>query len=483
MSNPLADLLLDASRNTPDRVAITTDLGATWTYRDLDERSAQLAQVLVEHGVRPGDRVAVQTAKSPDVIALHIACVRAGGVYLPLNSAYTERELGDLLDDAEPALLVRDEPLDHSTPRASLASLLEQADTKAARFTDVDRAPEDPASILYTSGTTGRPKGAVMSHANLVFSGSMLADYWGFTDRDVLLHILPLFHTHGLFVAAYCSLITGGRLLMIENFDPQTVISLLPQATVMMGVPTHYTRLLAEPGFTRELTQGMRLFTSGSAPMLVATHDEFRERTGQTILERYGMTETCMLTSNPLVGERKVGTVGPALPGVEVRVVNGSPGAVEVRGPNVFGGYWRRPELQSTEFTADGWFKTGDLGRLDPDGYLEIVGRSKDLVISGGLNVYPKEVEAVLDALPGVLESAVVGLPDPDFGEAVTAAVIAEPGMSLDPEELRRLARAELAAFKVPKRIEIMASLPRNTMGKVEKAKLRQSLADSTTGR
>lgn len=479
MSNPLADLLLTAGRATPDKVAIRTENGDIWTYRRLDETSAQIAHELVALGLRPGDRLAVQTAKSPSVIALHLACVRSGGVYLPLNSAYTERELGDLLDDAQPALLVRDEALDHSTPRRTMAEVLEASTARSTEFADVERTDEDPASILYTSGTTGKPKGAVMSHGNLAFSASMLSQYWGFTADDVLLHGLPLFHTHGLFVAAYCTLVTGGSTIMLENFGVEPVLAELPNSTVMMGVPTHYTRLLADPRFDMAVTSNIRLFTSGSAPMLVTTHEEFRERTGQTILERYGMTETCMLTSNPLRGERKVGTVGPALPGVEVRVVDGSPGAVEVRGPNVFAGYWRRPELRDTEFTADGWFKTGDLGQLDDEGYLEIVGRSKDLVITGGLNVYPKEVEAVLDALAGVSESAVVGLPDPDFGEAVTAAVVAEAGVTLDPEELRALARAELAAFKVPKRIHVLDALPRNTMGKVEKAKLRTQLADA----
>lgn len=478
MTNPLADLLLNAGRTTPDKVVIRAESGETWTYRQLDEASAQIAHELVALGLQPGDRVAVQTRKSPSVIALHIACVRAGGVYLPLNSAYTERELIDLLNDAEPMLLVRDEPLDHPVSRRTMADLMAASSIRATGFNDVPRTDADPASILYTSGTTGKPKGAVMSHGNLSFSATMLAEYWGFTADDVLLHGLPLFHTHGLFVAAYCTLVTGGSTIMLENFAVDPVLAELPNSTVMMGVPTHYTRLLADSRFTKDVTSNIRLFTSGSAPMLVATHEEFRARTGHTILERYGMTETCMLTSNPLLGERKVGTVGPALPGVEVRVVDGSPGAVEVRGPNVFAGYWRRPELRDTEFTADGWFKTGDLGQFDDDGYLEIVGRSKDLVITGGLNVYPKEVEQVLDGLEGVSESAVVGLPDPDFGEAVTAAVVAEAGVTLDPERLRALAREELAAFKVPKRIHVLDALPRNTMGKVEKAKLRTQLSN-----
>lgn len=479
MPNPLASLLLDAGRQDPDKVFLRIPQGETWTYADLDRVSAQMAHALLNLGVLPGHRVAVQTGKSPTVLALHVACVRAGAVYLPMNTAYTEREVTDLIDDAQPSLIVSDEPPSRDVPHTTLDELARSAQSRSASFDDVARQGSDPAAILYTSGTTGRPKGAVMSHANLVFSARTLADAWGFTSADVLLHSLPLFHTHGLFVAAYCSITTGGSMVMLDSFHPDLVIEALPSCTVMMGVPTHYTRLLALPAFTSEVAKGVRLFTSGSAPMLVATHEEFTRVTGSTILERYGMTETCMLTSNPLNGARKPGTVGPPLPGVQVRLVDGTPGSVEVTGPNVFEGYWRRPELQSTEFTPDGWFKTGDLGRFDEDGYLEIVGRSKDLVITGGLNVYPKEVESVLDALPGVLESAVVGLPDPDFGEAVTAAVVATSGSTLDPDELRRLAREHLAAFKVPKRIHVLPALPRNAMGKVEKARLRETLQPS----
>ena len=454
--NPLATLLLSSGRE--ERLAIQAGHDS-WTYARLAACSADLATALAVRGVQPGDRIIVQTGKRPEVIALHLAAVRLGAVYVPLNSAYTQAEVEALVADADPALVVRDDVLD---------DLLAQPGDGS--FDDTPRALDDPASMLYTSGTTGRPKGAVLTQGNLIAACRTLVDAWGFTDDDVLLHILPLFHTHGLFVAAYCTLASGASMVMVD-FEPARVVRELPNATVLMGVPTQYTRLLAEPSFTREAAQGIRLFTSGSAPMLVGTHEEFTARTGRVILERYGMTETCMLTSNPLRGQRRPGTVGPPLPGVEVRVVEGD--AIQVRGPNVFAGYWRRPELRETEFTDDGWFITGDLGRFDSDGYLEIFGRSKDLVITGGLNVYPKEVESVLDALPGVLESAVIGLPDPDFGEAVTAVVVPAPGAALDPEDIRRQAREHLAAFKVPKAVHVVDALPRNAMGKVEKARLR----------
>lgn len=479
MTNPLAGLLLDAGRQQPGKMLLRTASGEAWTYADLDSSSSRFAHVLDELGVRPGDRVAVQAEKSPEVLALHVACVRAGAVYLPMNTAYTERELADLVDDAQPSLLVRDAPFDRDIDQIGMGELTDRAAAQPGTFDDVSRRDSDPAAILYTSGTTGRPKGAVMSQGNLVSSARTLATAWGFTRDDVLLHALPLFHTHGLFVAAYCTISTGGSMVMLDAFDPGLVIDALPACTVMMGVPTHYTRLLASPDFTAAVASNVRLFTSGSAPMLLTTHEEFRSRTGRSILERYGMTETCMLTSNPLVGDRKPGTVGLPLPGVRVRVAGGSPGAVEVTGPNVFDGYWRRPELRATEFTSDGWFKTGDIGRFDADGYLEIVGRSKDLVITGGLNVYPKEVEQVLDSLPGVRESAVFGLPDPDFGEAVTAVVVALPDTILDADDLRLQARQALASFKVPKRIHVLADLPRNAMGKVEKARLREAFTQT----
>ena len=474
--NPLANLLLGTSRGDPSRPFLRTPAGDTWTYHDLEVMSGRMAHALQRLGVTPGDRVAVQAAKSADLIALHVACARAGAVYLPLNPAYTDHEVEAVIADAEPSLLIRRDVTGGSCRELSIDSLVASLEDADLHFEDVPRAADDPAAILYTSGTTGRPKGAVMTHGSLVFSAETLARAWGFTKGDVLLHTLPLFHTHGLFVAVHCVLATGSSMVLLDAFDPSRVIAELPASTVLMGVPTHYVRLLADPGFTAEATRGIRLFTSGSAPMLVATHDEFTARTGRVILERYGMTETCMLTSNPLDGERRPGTVGLPLPGVEVRLGIGDPGGIEVRGPNVLRGYWRRPELQSSEFTVDGWFITGDLGRFDTGGYLEIVGRSKDLIISGGLNVIPKEVEEVLDGLEGVLESAVVGRPDADFGEVVVAVVVGEPGATLDPEVLRLKARERLAGFKVPKQVLVVDELPRNALGKVEKARIRRDL-------
>ncbi len=475
--NHLSDLLLSTARATPAALAIRVPGTRDWTHGDLDGASSQIAHALVSLGIKPGDRIAVQIPKSAETIALHLACIRVGAVYLPLNNSYTATELIALIQDAEPALFVREDPLDHSVRQLSIAELIAMAVHSSTTFADVPRAPTDPASILYTSGTTGRPKGAVLSHGNLAFSAQTLVNQWGFTSKDVLLHILPLFHTHGLYVAVHTALASGASVILHEAFDPARVVADLPHSTTMMGVPTHYVRLLAEPRFTEAVTSNIRLFTSGSAPMLVATHQEFTARTGQLILERYGMTETCMLTSNPLLGVRKPGTVGPALPGVEVRLTGASPGGIEVRGPNVFDGYWRRPELKATEFTGDGWFKTGDLGLIDEDGYVEIVGRSKDLIISGGLNVYPKEIELLLDSLPGIQESAVVGVADSDFGEAVVAVVVLDGTTPSTPESIRLAAREQLAAFKVPKRVFIVDALPRNAMGKVEKAKLRASYA------
>jgi malonyl-CoA/methylmalonyl-CoA synthetase len=348
----------------------------------------------------------------------------------------------------------------------------------------VATAPDDLAAILYTSGTTGRPKGAMLTQRNLASNAMALHEIWGFRPDDVVLHALPVFHTHGLFVATNCALANGTGMIFLPRFEPAAVLEQLSRATVFMGVPTFYTRLLAEPGLDADACRHVRLFVSGSAPLLAATHDEFRARTGQRILERYGMTETSMITSNPLDGERRPGTVGFPLPDVDVRVVSpdtgaqltaGDVGGIEVRGPNVFAGYWRQPERTATEMTPDGFFRTGDVGTVDGDGYLHLVGRSKDLIISGGLNVYPKEVEQVLDELEGIVESAVIGVPDPDFGEAVVAVVVAEAGVELDPAEVRRRARDRLAAFKVPKRVVVVTDLPRNAMGKVEKAKLRAS--------
>ncbi len=465
--------------------------GTTLTYADADREVARLAHALGALGVERGDRVAVQVEKSPTAVLLYLACVRAGAVLLPMNTGYTDDEVAYLVADAEPRVLVQD-PSRSPRPGLTVAtldaagggSLAELAAAQRSDHVPVLTAPDELAAILYTSGTTGRPKGAMLTQRNLASNALALHDIWGFRPDDVLLHALPVFHTHGLFVATNCALANGTGMIFLPRFDAAAVLEQLPRSTVFMGVPTYYTRLLAEPGLDEERCRGMRLFVSGSAPLLASTHDEFRHRTGHRILERYGMTETSMITSNPLDGERRPGTVGFPLPDVEIRVTSpetgqevarGEVGGVEVRGPNVCAGYWRQPERSAAEVTADGFFRTGDVGLIDADGYLNLVGRSKDLIISGGLNVYPKEVEAVLDELAGIVESAVIGVPDPDFGEAVVAVVVAEPEAAVDPDAIRAAARAKLAPFKVPKRVVVVDDLPRNTMGKVEKAKLRAS--------
>ena len=476
--NLVSDTLLGVGRMTSSKVAVTTDDGRRLTYGELDRLSGQLANALTRrHGVSMGDRVAIQARKSPEILALNLACARVGAIYLPLNSAYTDREVRDLLDDATPALLVRDEPIEHVTPRAGLSRLLADAAEHSADFDDAVCDAQTPAAMLFTSGTTGRPKGAVLTHGNLAPNCRTLSEVWGFSADDVVLHVLPLFHTHGLFVAAYCALSSGASLLLMESFDADDVLRRLSEATVFMGVPTHYVRLLGTEGLNRETTATIRLFLSGSAPMRRSTHQEFTERTGHEIVERYGMTETGMITSNPITGTRRVGTVGPALPGVMVRLDDTPVGGVEVRGPNVFSHYWNRRELSTTEFTSDGWFKTGDVGTLDDDGYLEIVGRARDLIISGGYNVYPKEVELVLDAFAGVEESAVIGVANDDLGESVVAVVVPTPDAHVDEEALIDFARTELARYKVPRRIVVVDELPRNTMGKVQKAELRRRLS------
>jgi len=474
-------------RPDPSTLLLRTPAGERVTYGGADEGSARLAHALAGAGVQPGDRVAVQVEKSPFAVFLYLACIRSGAVLLPVNPAYTDAEVDHLVADAEPRLLVRD-PSRATAVRGTpvltadgrgRGTLAAAADGQPPQFDDVDPSPEDLAAILYTSGTTGLPKGAMLSHRNLASNAVALHRAWGFRQDDVLLHALPVFHTHGLFVATNCVLANGTGMIFLARFDVDAVLAHLPAVTVFMGVPTYYTRLLADPRLGPDTCRNMRLFVSGSAPMLPGTHEEFRVRTGHTILERYGMTETSMITSNPLDGPRRPGTVGPPLPGVSVRLAPDTAGGaegiglVEVRGANVFSGYWRRPELSDTEFTADGWFRTGDMGSLDEDGYLAIVGRSTDLIISGGLNVYPKEVEGVLDEQDGVLESAVVGVPDADLGEAVVAVVVRRPGHTVDETSVRAAARARLAGFKVPRRVHVVDALPRNTMGKVEKAKLR----------
>ena len=465
-------------------------------YDDIAALSAQIAHALVAAGCRKGDRVAVQTAKHWQALALYLGCLRAGLVYLPLNSGYQRSELDYFFTDAEPRVIVcGPENLGLVATLARGATVLtldarggELVDRAAgypATFATVESAPDDLAAILYTSGTTGRSKGAMLTHRNLASNALALVEAWGFTRGDILLHALPIYHVHGLFVAIHCVLLSGSHMLWLPKFDAAEVIGLLPRATVMMGVPTFYSRLVSEPTFTRELCRTIRLFVSGSAPLLPETFDAFRARTGQTILERYGMTETGMNTSNPLVGARVAGTVGKPLSGIEMQVVgeDGSPlppahiGDVQVRGPNVFAGYWRMPEKTREEFTSDGFFRTGDMGEWVADGpgqgYLRLVGRAKDLIITGGLNVYPKEIEERIDAMDGVIETAIIGVPDPDFGECVTAVVVTRPGHTLTEGRIIAALKAEIASFKVPKRVHFVDDLPRNAMGKVLKGELR----------
>ncbi|HXF81067.1 MAG TPA: malonyl-CoA synthase [Usitatibacter sp.] len=467
------------------------------TYGEAEGTVARFASCLAGLGLRPGERVAVQVEKSAEALLLYLACLRAGLAYLPLNSAYQEGEVGYFIGDAEPAAVIAQpssmpwlEPLAGEMGVRHVLTLddggggtfVEAARGAPGRFDTVARGGDDLAAILYTSGTTGRSKGAMISHRNLASNATVLHRQWGFRPDDVLIHMLPLFHVHGLFVASHCVLMNGTAMRFHARFDARRAIAEMRESTVFMGVPTFYTRLLAEPSLDRAACARMRLFVSGSAPLLAETHEQFERRTGQRILERYGMTETGMLTSNPLEGERRAGSVGPALPGTEVRVVDdgdeslapGAIGHVQVRGANVFSGYWRMPEKTRDEFTEDGFFRTGDLGSLSKDGYLTIVGRSKDLIISGGYNVYPKEVELALDEIPGVLESAVVGVPHPDFGEAVTAVIVPSHDVKAPTEqEVIGLLRGRLANFKVPKRVYVVEELPRNAMGKVQKNMLR----------
>ena len=492
-----------------DSACIETAEGLVYSWGDLHHASGRLAHWLDSLKLNAGARVAVQVEKSPECLMLYLATLRAGLVYLPLNTAYQQSEIEYFLADAEPDVLVCTparkaelEPLARRARCRHVVTLGEERDgsllAAAAPFADAyatrPRAADDLAAILYTSGTTGRSKGAMLTHGNLASNALTLDEFWGFAAtravgrQDVLLHALPLFHVHGLFVACHAALLAGARMLFLPKFDVGQVLERLPRSTVFMGVPTYYTRLLAEPAFDRARCVSIRLFISGSAPLLAETHRDFEARTGHVILERYGMSETVMLVSNPYFkeqGARIAGTVGQPLPGVGVRVVreDGSPcpvgeiGAVEVRGPNVFAGYWRMPEKTAEEFTADGWFRTGDVGHFGgvgiPDHYLTLVGRSKDLIISGGYNVYPKEIEGYIDEMPGVIESAVIGLPHPDFGEAVAAVVVARHPGALDAGRVVDGLKGRIANYKVPKRVFVVEDLPRNTMGKVQKNVLR----------
>ncbi|OYU70736.1 MAG: malonyl-CoA synthase [Alphaproteobacteria bacterium PA2] len=468
MSDNLYELLSSRFPTAPDRVCFRLLDGESISYNLVQAKVAAIAGRLVAEGVVPGDRVALQVEKSPEAVMIYLATLMAGAVFLPLNSAYTPGEVDYFLKDAEPRLFIQDavgyvagaqdaEPLSKAVPRTSA----------------------DLASIIYTSGTTGRSKGAMLTHGNLASNALALHQAWGFSASDVLLHALPIFHVHGLFVALHCAFLSGTPMIWLPKFDDAQVLKGLADATVMMGVPTFYTRLLANPDFTRERAAHMRLFVCGSAPLLPSTFAEFQTRTGQTILERYGMSEAVIITTNPLTGDRLAGSVGYPLPGVDLRIGGGEEtGVIEIKGPSVFSAYWRMPEKTTEEFTADGYFITGDVGRRDPDGRVWISGRAKDLIISGGFNVYPKEIELILDEMDGVTESAVIGLPHPDFGEAVCAVVIGKG----DDAAMIAACRTQLAAFKAPKRIFFVEDLPRNAMGKVQKNLLRERYAGTFEG-
>ena len=505
MTNPLYDALVAAQAENDACFLMIPPEGNTpgreISFGAFAERVAQIAHVLVEHGVGPGDRVAVQAPKDAEMIALYAATLQAGAVFLPLNTAYTVDELTYFMTDAAPRVIVcQDKMLAALAPVAGSidarmltieadgsGTLTAMAEGRPTRFDTVTRDEDDLAALLYTSGTTGRSKGAMLSHGNLLSNASALVAAWQITDRDTLIHALPIFHTHGLFVATNTSLLAGVRLHFMRGFNLDAVLEALPGSTMLMGVPTFYTRLLADERLTRERMANMRLFVSGSAPLLAETHEAFTARTGHHILERYGMTETNMNTSNPFEGARKPGTVGFPLPGTEIRLAdaNGDPvpegevGMIEVRGPNVFSGYLNMPEKTAEELRADGFFITGDLGQYDDEGYLMIVGRQKDLIITGGYNVYPKEIEDVLNDLEGVEESAVYGVPHADFGEMILAAIVPESGASLDADALRSNVEAKLARFKHPRTYEMLDTLPRNTMGKVQKNLLRERHAES----
>ncbi|WP_395516213.1 malonate--CoA ligase [Pseudorhizobium flavum] len=504
MTNHLFDAIRSAA--DPDALFLEALDGRTWSYGDMLEESGRIASALDKLGVRPGDRVAVQVEKSPQALMLYLACVRAGAIYLPLNTAYTLAEIDYFVGDAEPRLVVCDPRTREGMAKVADAhgalvetlddkgngTLMERAKAESSAFSDSERGPDDLAAILYTSGTTGRSKGAMLTHDNLLSNARTLCDYWRFTSSDRLIHALPIFHTHGLFVASNVVLLSGASMDFLPKFDPDEVLRRMQRATVMMGVPTFYVRILQHEGLTKEATAGMRLFISGSAPLLAETHRSFFERTGHAILERYGMTETNMNTSNPYEGERIAGTVGFPLPGVELRITDpetgrilpdGDTGMIEVKGPNVFQGYWRMPEKTAAEFRSDGFFITGDLGRIDEKGYVHIVGRGKDLVISGGYNIYPKEVETEIDQLDGVLESAVIGVAHPDFGEGVTAIVVRKPHANITERDILDGLGDRLARYKQPKQVIFVDELPRNTMGKVQKNVLRDTYAGLYTSR
>ncbi len=467
-----------ARRQRPDALFILGDDGRDFSFGPFWALAGELAQALAKAGAAPGDRVAVQVEKSVEAVALFYACVRGGFVFLPLNTAYTASEIDYFLSDAEPSVFITSPGKPQARVKTQLTLddagggiLMALAASCDGALVDAPSDADTLCAILYTSGTTGKSKGAMLSQGNLLSNAAALVKEWRFTSADTLIHALPVYHTHGLFVATNTLFLAGGRILFRRKFDAGDVLRLIPQATALMGVPTFYTRLLQQEGLTRATCQNMRLFVSGSAPLLAETHREFEARTGHAILERYGMTETNMNTSNPYAGKRKPGTVGKALPGIDVRVRDGM---IEVKGPNVTRGYWRNEDKTRASFTDDGFFITGDLGFFDDEGYLVINGRGSDLIITGGFNVYPKEIEEKIDAMAGVMESAVIGLPHADFGEAVTAVVVPKQGAAIDAAAMIAELRVSLAAFKVPKAIHFVEELPRNTMGKVQKKALRE---------
>lgn len=485
------------------RVAIEVPGGRRFSFAALDEASGRIARLLLDLGVKRGERVMAQLEKSPEAVFLYLAALRIGAIFVPLNPAYLEAELEYFIADAEPAVIVGRPPSEAMLGKLARGakvltlgqdaggSLIERSAGLAPAPEIADMGPDEIAAIVYTSGTTGRSKGAMLSHGNLLSNAATLHRIWGWRNGDVLLHALPIYHVHGLFIALHCALLNGSRMIFLPRFDEREVIAQLPRASVFMGVPTFYTRLLAEPEFGPQACANMRLFIAGSAPLLPETFVQFEARSGHRILERYGMTEAGMITSNPLDGIRKPGSVGPPLPDVAVRVAGedgralaqGEVGVLEIAGPNVFKGYWRMAEKTAEEFREDGYFITGDLARIDTDGAIAIVGRVTDMIVCGGLNVYPKEVEAVIDGLEGVGESAVFGLPHADFGEAVAAIVTPErAGGELDEARIIAGVKARLAGFKVPKRVFVVDALPRNPMGKVQKKALRERYRDTFKG-
>ncbi len=499
-NNNLFAALRAAFPDDLNAVAVETDHGLLYSWRDLERSTAMMANLLKSLDLPAGARIAMQVEKSVEAMMLYLATLRAGYVFLPLNTAYQSAEIEYFIENAEPSVVVCSSKNFGWVSKIAFkagtqnvftldddrtGSLLERAAHCSDLHEAVPRKADDLAAILYTSGTTGRSKGAMLTHGNLLSNALTLKAYWGWQPGDVLIHALPIFHVHGLFVALHGALINGSKMIWLSKFDPKLVLKKLPEATVFMGVPTLYVRLLAEPSLTHEACRHMRLFIAGSAPLLIETFTDWQQRTGHTILERYGMSETIMLTSNPYLakdGERRGGTVGFPLPGVSVRVCDedgkglptGEIGAIQVKGPNVFKGYWRMPEKTKEEFTSDGWFKTGDVGKIDERRYITIVGRSKDLIISGGYNVYPAEIEAYINDMQGVAESALVGVPHPDFGEVGVAVVIAKPGVQVNGDAVVASLKAQLANFKIPKKCFVVPELPRNTMGKVQKNVLRE---------